>query len=71
MSSPVKVAAAADLASVRLLRVSEVAERLAISPSMAWKMINLGQLRALHIGRAVRIRPQDLEEYVAGAVREG
>jgi excisionase family DNA binding protein len=55
----------------RLLRLDEVAQRLSISKSMAWKLVAFGQLRSVRIGRAVRIRPRDLEEYIAGAVREG
>ncbi len=55
----------------RLLRIDDVAQRLSISRSMAWKLIAHGQLRSVRIGRAVRVRPQDLDEYVAGAVREG
>jgi excisionase family DNA binding protein len=60
-----------DGADGRLLRLDEVAQRLSISKSMAWKLVAFGQLRSVRIGRAVRIRPRDLEEYVAGAVREG
>ena len=55
----------------RLLRLEEVAQRLSISKSMAWKLVAFGQIRSIRIGRAVRVRPADLEEYVAGAVREG
>jgi excisionase family DNA binding protein len=55
----------------RLLRIEDIADRLAVSRSMAWKLIALGELRSVRIGRAVRVRPQDLEEYVAGAIREG
>jgi len=54
----------------RLLRLEEVAQRLSISKSMAWKLVAFGQIRSIRIGRAVRVRPADLEEYVAGAVRE-
>lgn len=60
-----------DGAPTRLLRIEEVADHLAVSRSMAWKLIAYGQLRSVRIGRAVRVRPRDLEEYVAGAVREG
>lgn len=55
----------------RLLRIDDVADRLAISRSMAWKLVTYGQLRSVRIGRAVRVRPRDLAEYIAGAVREG
>ncbi len=55
----------------RLLRLEDVADRLAISKSMAWKLIALGQLQSVRIGRAVRVRPADLEAYLERAVREG
>ncbi len=66
-----KTVDAVDGATVRLLRIEDVAERLAVSRSMAWKLIAIGQLRSIRIGRAVRVRPQDLEAYVAAATREG
>jgi excisionase family DNA binding protein len=54
----------------RLLRVEEVARTLAISRSMAFKIIATGELRALRIGRAVRIRQEDLQAFIAEAIRE-
>jgi excisionase family DNA binding protein len=54
----------------RLLRIEDVAERLAVSRSMAWKLIAIGQLRCLKIGRSVRVRPADLDAYIEGAERE-
>jgi excisionase family DNA binding protein len=54
----------------RLLRLAEVADRLAISRSMAWKLIAIGELRSLQIGRAVRVRPADLEAYLQAVARE-
>lgn len=53
-----------------LLRISDIATRLSISQSMAWKIINGGQLRSMRIGRAVRVRPADLESYITDASRE-
>jgi len=61
---------AVDGAGGRLLRLGEVAERLAISKSMAWKLVAYGQLRSVRIGRAVRVRLADLEAYVEASVRE-
>lgn len=61
---------AVDGSDVRLLRIANVAERLAISRSMAWKLIDLGELRSVRIGRAVRVRPHDLEAYLADPARE-
>jgi excisionase family DNA binding protein len=54
----------------RLLRLEDIADRLAVSRSMAWKLIPHGHLRSVRIGRAVRVRPEDLEAYIAGAIRE-
>ena len=54
----------------RLLRIDDVAERLAVSRSMAWKLIAIGELKSLRIGRAVRVRPQDLEVFIEAAERE-
>lgn len=71
MSTRSKPVEAVDGAAPRLLRIEEIAERLAVSRSMAWKLIAHGELRSVRIGRAVRVRPADLEAYVSGAVREG
>lgn len=54
----------------RLLRLEDVADRLAISRSMAWKLIAYGHIRSLRIGRALRVRPADLEAYLASVVQE-
>jgi len=54
----------------RLLRIEDVAERLSVSRSMAWKLVDLGDLRSVRIGRAVRVRPQDLEAFLADPARE-
>jgi excisionase family DNA binding protein len=70
MSTQGKPMDTVDGATMRLLRIEEIAQRLAISRSMAWKLIALGRLRSVRIGRAVRVRPQDLEDYVASASRE-
>jgi excisionase family DNA binding protein len=60
-----------DGATPRLLRIEEVARQLAISRSMAWKLVAYGELRSVRIGRAVRVRPADLQTFVDGAIREG
>lgn len=54
----------------RLLRVDDVADRLAISRSMAWKLVSSGEMRSVRIGRAVRVRPSDLESYITDPARE-
>ncbi len=61
---------AVDGAAGRLLRIEEIADRLSVSRSMAWKLVALGQIRSLRIGRAVRVRPKDLEAFIADAGRD-
>jgi excisionase family DNA binding protein len=70
MSTQGKRVDAVDGATVRLLRIEQIADRLSVSRSMAWKLIALGQIRSVRIGRAVRVRPIDLESYIADSARE-
>lgn len=59
-----------DVNGAPLLRIEQVAERLSVSRSMAWKIIDCGQLRSVRIGRSVRVRPQDLVDYLADPARQ-
>jgi excisionase family DNA binding protein len=59
-----------DARVARLLRIDDVADRLAVSRSMAWKLVTYGQIRSVRIGRAVRVRPADLEAYIEAAARD-
>ena len=61
---------AVDGGGGRLLRIEQIADRLSVSRSMAWKIIDLGHLRSIRIGRAVRVRPEDLDEYLSDPARE-
>lgn len=61
---------AADFGAARLLRIEDVADRLTVSRSMAWKLVAGGELRSVRIGRSVRVRPADLEAYLADPARE-
>lgn len=70
MSMEGKPVDAVDGDSGRLLRIEQIAERLSVSRSMAWKLIDSGVLRSVRIGRAVRVRPVDLEAYLADPARE-
>jgi excisionase family DNA binding protein len=71
MTTRSKPIEAVDTVERRLLRIEDVADRLGVSRSMAWKLIAYGQLPSVRIGRAVRVRPADLDDYVVGAIREG
>ena len=70
MSTQGKPVDAMDGDSGRLLRIEAVAKRLSVSRSMAWKLIDLGDIQSIRIGRAVRVRPADLEAYLADPARE-
>ncbi len=48
----------------RLLKVPEVAERLAIVPFQVRRLIWRGQLRSVRIGRAVRVRAEDVAAFI-------
>ncbi len=71
MTSQSKTSGSVDGTDRRLLRIEDIAERLAVSRSMAWKLVAYGQIPSVRIGRAVRVRPADLEAYIASALREG
>lgn len=64
------MAVTSNTVAPRLLRLDEVADALAVSRSMAWKLVACGELRAVRIGRAVRVRPADLTTYLEAAERQ-
>jgi len=47
-----------------LLRPSDVAKRLNISTSFAYRLLQTGEIPVVRIRAACRVRPQDLEKYV-------
>ena len=47
-----------------LLKATEVADILNISLPMAYKLIQIGEIRAVQIGKGRRVRPQDLRQYI-------
>ena len=48
----------------KLLKADEVAELLSVSRSFAYALMQTGQLPTVHLGRSVRVRPEDLEEFI-------
>jgi excisionase family DNA binding protein len=48
----------------KLLKADEVAELLSVSRSFAYALMQSGQLPTVHLGRSVRVRPEDLEEFI-------
>ena len=49
----------------RLLRPEEVAPRLSVSMSTLRRLISSGRLPMVRVGHAIRIRPQDLEDFAS------
>ncbi len=49
---------------VPLLKATEVAKILNISLPMAYRLIQIGKIRAVQIGKGRRVRPQDLRHYI-------
>lgn len=53
-----------------LLRPAEVAKALAVSRTQVYRLLASGELPSLHFGgRTVRVRPSDLERFIAGLPR--
>lgn len=48
----------------RLLKPSDVAFFLNISRSLSYQLLQTGQIPSIRIGTAVRVREQDLEDYI-------
>lgn len=53
-----------------LLKVGEVAHRLAVSPRMVYNLIAQGKLKSLKVGRCTRIRESSLDRFIAGSSGE-
>jgi excisionase family DNA binding protein len=47
-----------------LLRVREVAARLSVSTATVRSLVRRGELSAVRVSNAIRVRPEDLEAYV-------
>lgn len=58
-----------DLNSVVLLTPYDVAARLKIGKSQAYKLVETGEIPAVRIGRLVRIRSADLHQFIEKNVR--
>ena len=50
----------------RLLKVPQVAERLAVSERTVWRLIDSKALKPVSIGGATRIRESDVERLIDG-----
>lgn len=51
------------------MKGAEVAERLHISKAMAYQLMQKGEIPTIKINRAVRMRQQDLEEFIKSQLK--
>lgn len=49
-----------------LLTVAEVAAQLRVSTMTVYRLIKAGELPAARVGRSYRLRPADVDQYLAG-----
>jgi excisionase family DNA binding protein len=54
-----------DSIETRLLTAPDVARILNISKGSAYKLIQLNQIPSIRINRSVRVRPEDLDEFIS------
>jgi excisionase family DNA binding protein len=52
-------------ARLGFLTVAEVAEQLRVSSMTVYRLIRSGDLAALRIGRSYRLRPADVDQFLA------
>jgi excisionase family DNA binding protein len=52
-------------ARLGFLTVAEVAEQLRVSSMTVYRLIRSGDLAALRIGRSYRLRPGDVDQFLA------
>jgi len=55
----------------QLLTLDQVADRLQVSMSTVRRRVADGELKTVRIGRALRVRPEDLEEYIESHIEAG
>jgi len=55
----------------QLLTLQQVADRLQVSISTVRRLVDAGELRAVRIGRNLRVRPEDLAAYIEANVETG
>jgi len=49
---------------ISLLKAADIAKKLNISRSLAYQLMQAGEISTIRIGRAVRVLPEDLDEYI-------
>jgi excisionase family DNA binding protein len=54
----------------RLLTGREVARKLNISKSFAFLLMQRGEIPTVHLGRLVRVRQEDLEQFIEQSIEK-
>jgi excisionase family DNA binding protein len=55
-----------DGAGTQFLTVSEVAGALRVSNMTVYRLVSAGELPAVKVGRSVRLRRDEVDEYLSG-----
>ena len=50
----------------QLLTLEDACERLQVSEATIRRLVKDGELRVVRIGRAIRVRPEDLDAFIDG-----
>jgi len=53
-----------------LLTVRQTAQRLALKPSTIYALSHQRRIRCVKFGRALRFRPEDVEQFIQDNIRE-
>ena len=57
--------------TVKLMKANEVAQVLSISQSQTYHLMQIGELPSIRCGGLVRVKPEDLENFIANHHHEG
>jgi len=52
----------------KLLKAGEVADILSISRAFTYQLMKQGKIRTVEIGSARRVRPEDLQKFIAESI---
>ena len=56
--------------NTHFFKAAEIAEILKISKALAYRLIAQGELGAVRFGRTVRVRQEDLDDFLARSISE-
>jgi excisionase family DNA binding protein len=59
----------AEMETQGLLTQDQVANRLGVSRRFVWEITNCGKIAHIRLGRLVRYRPEDVEDFITSSRR--